>query len=176
MKMKTLTISATALALLFLTTTVSANEDRVEARQERIQVRQETAIENKTERAQARQETRSDVAAKHATRLEQRFAGYYKRLSAILLKLQTRVDAITDKDTTTAKAKLSQAKTKLEEAKVLGEKAVSLFKAIDPAKWSEQKSQAVTARDTAKAAHKAFKEAHALMVEAIKSLRSINAK
>lgn len=133
---------------------------------------------NQTERVETRQAARSDVAEKHANSLEQRFTNYYSRLSLILSRLQAHVAAIdpAKKDTTIAKAKLAEAQTKLEEAKSLGARAVSLFRSIDPAKWSEQKTQAFAARDLANQANKAFKSAHALMVEAIRSLKSINAK
>lgn len=140
--------------------------------------RMEERQERQTERVETRQATRSDVAEKHANRLEQKFTNYYSRLSMILGRLQTHVAAIdpAKKDTSIAVAKLAEAQIKLEEAKTLGATAVNLFRSIDPAKWSEQKTQTLAARDTATQANKAFKEAHALMVEAIRSLKSINAK
>lgn len=166
--MKNKTIFVSGLVSLFLLSSASVNAiDRPQLGQEK-----------KAGISANRQERRSDVAKKHADRLEQRFGNYYTRLSTILTKLQARVDAISadKKDTTIAKARLAEAKTKLEEAKTLGATAVGLFRSIDPAKWSEQKTQAVAARDTANQAVKAFKAAHALMVEAIRSLKSINAK
>jgi hypothetical protein len=177
MSSKYLILSVTTLVFLSLATSASATvAERIQVRRENIAEFQATAAAKKAERVELRQEARSDVAEKHATRLEQHFNGYYTRLSAIILKMETRINSITGKDTTTAKSKLAEAKTKLEEAKILGAKAVSLFRAINPAKWSEQKAQAITARDTAESARIAFKATHALMVEAVVSLKSVNSK
>lgn len=163
-KLKFLYLSTLVFVFLSLTTAVHAQlGDRLENRQEKMETRQVA---------------RSDVAEKHANSLEQRFTNYYSRLSLILTRFQAHLASIdpAKKDITFAKSKLADAQIKLEEAKTLGATAVSLFRGIDPAKWSEQKTQALAARDSANQAIKAFKDAHALMVEAMRSLKSINAK
>lgn len=130
----------------------------------------------KKEKAEIRQERRDNIAALHADRLEKRFAGYYTRLSALIVKIQARIDANEDKDTAMGQTKLNESKVKLEEAKVLGASAVAKFRSLEPEKWSEQRLKAIDARDTAIKAKEAFKAAHSLMVDAIKSLKSANAK
>lgn len=166
---------------VFLTLTTPTHAqmgERLENRADRIETRQASMAANREERQENRQERRSDIAGKHADRLEERFANYYSRLSMIITRMLAHLETIdpTKKDTTLAKAKIAEAKLKLEEAKTLGATAVSLFRSIDPAKWSEQKTQALAARDTANQAREAFKATHALMVEAVKSLKSLNAK
>lgn len=123
-----------------------------------------------------RQELRSTVAENHANRLERRFTLYYTRLSNIITRFQARLDTLktAGKDTTAAQAKLDLAKTRLEEAKAKGDAAVAAFKAIDPAKFSEQRTQAFAARDLAMEARKLFQETHTLLKDALKELKKIS--
>lgn len=166
---------------------LQARKDKMEEKREEVKLRQEERAASreakreevkseKEERIANRETKRSDVAGKHADRLEEHFANYYTRLNMIMGKIQTRIDATTTKDTAAAKAKLVEAKAKLEEAKTLGASSVAQFRAIDPAKWSEQKSKAEAARDTANKARESFKSTLALMVESIKSLKSAAVK
>ena len=123
-----------------------------------------------------RQENRNKVAENHASRLERRFGFYYDRLSKIIVRFESRLVILDSagKNTTDAKAKLALAKTKLEAAKVAGENAISQFRAITPAKFSEQKTEVKAARDLAKSARALFKDAHALLKDALKSLKTIS--
>ncbi len=166
---------------------LQARKEKMEAQREEAKTRQEERVtareekkeeikQEKEERVANRETKRSDVAGKHADRLEEHFANYYTRLNMIMGKIQTRIDATTTKDTTAAKAKLAEAKAKLAEAKTLGASAVAQFRAIDPAKWSEQKAKAEAARDTANKAREGFKSTLALMVESIKALKSAPVK
>lgn len=173
MKNKRLKTLSLAVLFLLLATPVSATlGERLDASKDKIEARQEQRTENREERQENRQDRRSDVAGKHADRLEQRFNNYYTRLNTIIGKIQARIDASTTKDTSEAQSKLNEAKAKLTEAKTLGESAIVQFRAIDPAKWSEQKAKAVGARDTANKAREAFKATIALLVEAVKALKS----
>lgn len=177
MKNKRLKTVSLAFLFLLLASPVSANlGERLDARKDKIEVRQGEIKENREERQENRQERRSDLAGKHADRLSQRFGNYYTRLNTIISKIQSRIDASTTKNTTNSQNKLTDAKNKLAEAKTLGDSAVAQFKAIDPAKWDEQKSKAQVARDTADKAREAFKSTISLMSESIKALKSASAK
>ncbi len=123
-----------------------------------------------------RQENRSKVAENHANRLERRFGFYYDRLSKIIVRFEARLVILDNagKNTADSKAKLALAKTKLEAAKVAGQEAVVQFRAIDPAKFSEQKTEAFAARDLAVSARKLFQESHQLLKDALKSLKTIS--
>lgn len=122
------------------------------------------------------QEMRDNVAARHANRLERRFNFYYTRLSNILLRFQKRLDTLKadGKDVTTIQQKLDATKAKLEEAKTKGMEAVAAFKAIDPAKFSEQKTAAFAARDLANAARKLFADTLVLLKDALKALKVVS--
>lgn len=139
---------------------------------------QEIRQERKEDREETRekvQEIRSNVAENHANRLERRFAFYYSRLSNIITRFEKRLDILKadGKDITAVSAKLTEVKTKLESAKAKGIEAVAAFKAIDPAKFSEQKTEALAARDLANSARKLFVETHTLLKDALKSLKAI---
>jgi len=160
------------IVLTFLTLSspvYAALQNRLENRQEKMELRQEN-------RQEQRQEKRSDVAGKHSERLAQRFSNYQTRFAALIAKIQARIDLSTTKNVTSAQAKLDDAKAKLAYAIITGEKAVAQFKAIDPAKWVEQKAEAQAARDTADQARNAFKDTLALMIESVKLLKSAPAK
>jgi len=139
-----------------------------EIRGERKEIREETKTKLQT--------MRSNIAENHANRLEKRFKFYSERLNNIISRFQTRLDLLKKdgKDPSSAQAKLDAAKAKLAEAKVKGEAAVAAFKAIDPAKFSEQKTEALAARDLATAARKLFIDTETLLKEALKSLKTIS--
>jgi hypothetical protein len=143
-----------------------------EIRQDRLEER----LENREEVQTNLQDRRSNIAQNHANRLERRFKTYYTRLSNIMTRFQTRLDLLKKdgKDTTTAQTKLNASKTKLTEAKTKGDAAVAAFKAIDPAKVSEQKTELTTARDQAVAARKLFVEANDLLKLALKELKNLS--
>lgn len=142
-----------------------------EIRQERMEDRQEKREEVK----EKVQEIRSNVAENHANRLERRFAFYYSRLSNIITRFGKRLDILKadGKDISTASAKLDSAKSTLELAKAKGTEAVSAFKAIDPVKFSEQKTQVLAARDLANSARKLFLDSHTLLKDALTALKAI---
>lgn len=171
--MKKLLVFSITLLLLYPVT--FALPVRAESAENVTRRRPEKAIEIQEIR-QDRQEFRSNVAENHANRLERRFKFYFDRLTGIITRFQTRLDTLktSGKDVTTVQTKLDSSKTKLSEAKTKGETAVLAFRAIDPAKFSEQKSEAKAARDLAEEARTLFKEAHSLLKDALKSLKAIN--
>lgn len=120
-----------------------------------------------------REQIRSDIASAHANRLERRFRFYYDRLSGIAHRLQLRLDTLKagGRDTTQAQKDLDDAVSKLSNAQSKGEQAVNGFRAIDPAKFAEQKSQALAARDLANDARSDFKAALALLKTALKEAK-----
>ncbi len=151
-------------------------QERVNTRQNKMEEQVENRQENREERQENRQEKRTIRFEDHGTRLEARFTAYYTRLNNIITKVQARIDASTDKDTTTAQSKLTEAKNTLAEAKSLADSAISQFKAIDPAKWEEQKEAAKAARDTANKARQSFLDTLKLINDSVKLLKSAPAK
>lgn len=125
---------------------------------------------------QERQEFRSKVAENHAGRLERRFKFYFDRLTNIISRFKQRLDTLNPNDPSVAtiETKLANATSKLAEAKTKGELSVTTFRAIDPAKFSEQITEAKAARDLAESARALFKEVHALLKDALKSLKAIS--
>ncbi len=125
---------------------------------------------------EVKQEVRSNVAEKHASRLEKRFSSYYIRLNNIITRFQTRLDMlrVEGKIIAPTQTKLDLAKAKLAQAKTMGDEAIMAFKAIDPVKFSEQKTEAFAARDTAKLARELFQETHNLLKDALKELKTIS--
>lgn len=168
--------------LLFSIASPASAEDKTlrETRQENRREVREEVKENRDEmrdlRSENRQEMRSMVAENHANRLERRFKFYYDRLSGIAARLQNRLDTLKSngKDTASALAKLTEAKTKLESAKTLGAQSVAAFRAIDPAKFEEQKTEAKAARDLANQARVAFKESLVLFKNVLKEVKWTN--
>lgn len=177
MKNKRLQTVSLAFLFLLLASPASANlGELLGNRRDKMENRQEEIKESIEERQETRQSRRTDIAGKHAERLEQRFSNYYTRLNFIIGKIQSQIDLATTKDTSQAQSKLTEAKTTLAEAKTLGESAVSQFKAIDPDKWNIQKPKAEVARDTANKAREAFKKTLVLMSESLRLLKLAPAK
>ncbi len=170
------TVSLIFLFLILASPTYAALGERLESKKGRFEARQEQMQAKKEERVESRQERRSDIAGKHADRLEQHFNNYFTRFTAIMGKIDARIAATTNKNTDEAKAKLTDAKAKLAFAKITGDKAVTQFRSLDPAKWPDQKAQAQEARKTADEARDAYKATLALMVDSIKVLKSAPAK
>jgi vacuolar-type H+-ATPase subunit I/STV1 len=148
----------------------------------RGEIRQEVKQEIKTEKQELKseiktklEEFRSSVAELHANRLEKRFNAYYSRLSNIGSRLQARLTILktSGKDTTSAQAKLTTALTTLGLAKTKGAEAVAAFRAIDPAKFPEQKDKAFAARDIAETARKLFKQATDELKLATKEVKAL---
>ncbi len=147
-------------------------------RELRQEVRQEIRQEVKDTRVEIqgqRQELRSDIAGNHATRLERRFAAYYTRMTNIATRITNRITTLKNsgKDTTAVQTKLDAAKATLESAKTKGAEAVAAFRAIDPAKFSEQKDKAIAARDLAMAARKLFVQASQELKATVVELKKI---
>lgn len=137
-----------------------------------IEERIENKIENRLEKGQ---EWREKIAENHANRLERRFKFYYERMIMITERFQKRIDTLKEagKDTANVQSKLDSTKTKLEEARKKGEEAVTAFRTIDPAKWNEQKTQIMAARDLAMNARKLYFEARELLKVALKELKTL---
>lgn len=157
-----------ALVITLLSTSAVSAQDRAGTG--------DTTTKRRPEIQEIRGETRSDVARLHAERLEKHFGFYYNRLNNIITRFQARLDLLkaAGKDTTAVQAKLDAAKAKLAEAKAKGDAAITAFKAIDPAKFSEQRTAALAARDLATAARQLFQETHELLKEALRLLKTIS--
>lgn len=182
---KYLLLVATALLLTPITVRAESDENVTRRRPDRpaqaeIQEIRQDRMEDRQERREEIQdniqERRSNVAENHANRLERRFAFYYSRLGNIIMRFEKRLDILKadGKDITAVSIKLTEVKTKLESAKAKGAEAVAAFRAIDPAKFSEQKTEALAARDLANSARKLFVETHTLLKDALKSLKAIS--
>jgi hypothetical protein len=172
-----------AAAVLLSPTVASAQSDENVTRrrpdrpsQVEIQEIRGERMEDRQEAKDKMQEIRSTVAENHADRLERRFAFYYDRFSNIIMRFEKRLDILKadGKDVSAVSIKLTAVKAKLAEAKAKGGEAVAAFKAIDPSKFSEQKTEALAARDLATAARKLFMETHTLLKDALKSLKAIS--
>jgi hypothetical protein len=166
------TVSLIFLFLILASPTYATLGDRLDARKDKMEARQEQVGVKKEDRQEARQAQRTDIAGKHADRLEQHFNNYFTRFTSLIAKIDARIAATTNKNTDAAKAKIIDAKAKLALAKTLGDKSIAQFRAIEPAKWPAQKPEAVSARNTANEAKEAFKGTLALMVETVKILKS----
>lgn len=182
MSKKILVLSLTVSALVLSSSLVRAEgenvtkrrPDRPEAAQ--IQEIREVRKDARNEIKDKMQEFRSNVAENHANRLERRFKFYFDRLTNILTRFDKRVATLKSegKNTAAVESSLAAAKTKLSEAKTKGDAAIAAFKAIDPAKFSEQKTEAMAARDLAMAARKLFMDTHSLIKDALKALKLIS--
>jgi hypothetical protein len=173
--MKKYVLLATTVLLLFPSIAVAQSDENVTKRRPDRPAQVEIQ-EIREDRMEDRQERRSTVAENHANRLERRFEFYYKRLTNIITRFERRLDILKadGKDVSSVADKVSSVKAKLEEAKTKGMAAVSAFKAIDPAKLSEQKVEMIAARDIATEARKLFMETHTLLKDALKSLKAIS--
>lgn len=123
-----------------------------------------------------REEISNKVAQNHANRLKRRFGFYYDRFTNIITRFKARLVILDGqgKDTAAIKTKLTAAGAKLEEAKTKGIEAVAAFVAIDPAKFSQQKTERLAARDLANAARQLFVDTHNLLKDALKELKTIS--
>jgi len=164
------------LSLILLAKPASATDsspstNRQQIRQEVRQEIKQNVQERVEERQELRQTKRSNVAENHANRLERRFNFYYQRFNNIITRIETRISNLKTggKDTSLVETKLTTAKSNLAAAKTKGDEAIAAFRAIDPAKFAEQKDKAFAARDLANAARQLFLQVHkdlmAVMVE-----------
>jgi hypothetical protein len=130
----------------------------------------EEAKENIQERQEIREQRRSNTAQNHAERLSSRFGFYSQRLVNLTNKIKNRLEAMAadGKDVDTALAKINEAQDALDNAKLLGEKAVSEFSSIDPENYESQRDRALAAKTLADEAREEFKKAVSLMRESIK--------
>lgn len=170
--MKKLTLLLITLVFLFTPNTARAENDgeREGTLRNRIQQKMDDVKSKIEGRIEERQIERDERAEKHAERLQLRFTNYYDRLNKIIEKVQTRFANMKadGKDISLAQAKLDEAKTKLELAKTLGDESVSLFNSIEADKFEIQKEIALSAKNKANEARKAFIETHKLIKEAVK--------
>jgi hypothetical protein len=128
--------------------------------------------EIQTDRKENRETVRTNVAHRHASRLERRFGFYVTRLTKIADRIQSRIDKekTEGKDVSSAQTNLDSARTKLTQAQVDGTKAVAAFNAITPEDWDQQKADVQAAKDLAKNARQEFVDARKLMVDAVQAL------
>lgn len=160
-------------ALVTSSMSVQAKESFTQNRGDEKKAEVKTNIqEKKTEIQENVQAKKENVASNHADRLEKRFALYTKRLTSLADKIQTRIDKREQegKKNGDAQLKVDTARKQLVLATELGAEAVKMFRAIEPAKYTEQRDQAIKARDKAKEARKAFVETHRLLREAIQEM------
>lgn len=142
---------------------------------DRISELKESFKNERDSRISERQGKRDERAEKHASRLSERFTNYYERLTTIIDKVQTRLTnmAADGKDVTASQSKLNDARTKLESAKTLSAEAINLFNSITADNYEAQKTIALSARDKANEARKAFLEVHSLIKEAVRLAKGI---
>lgn len=173
---KSIIVALAILALVPALVHAQGDENVTKRRSDKALEIQEIRQERREDISEERQEFRSNVAENHANRLERRFGFYYTRFNNIINRFQTRLDTLKQagKDTTSVQAKLDLAKAKLLEAKTKGEAAVAAFRAIDPAKFSEQKTEAFAARDLANQARDLFKQTGNLLKDALKALKTLS--
>lgn len=167
------------LLLAFALIILGANQVRAEEvtsnREERVEMRKQVKQEIKEKFQEKLQENRDKRAENHANRLERRFKFYYERMSKIMDKFQKRIDYLKDqgKNVTAVQTKLDSAVAKLEEARKKGEEAISAFRAVDPTKWEEQKTQIKAARDLAILARSLYADTKVLLKAALTELKTI---
>lgn len=130
----------------------------------------EARQEVKTER----QDRRAVAASVHATQLEKRFGEYFSKLSNLFSRIEQRANTLKSqgKNVDAVLASVAKGKAALAEAQSLGAEAIRLFKAIDPAKYAEQRAQALQAKEKAEAARKKFQEALQAARQAIAQLKT----
>jgi len=144
-------------------------EEKKENREARVTDRM-GKVEEKKEDRQAR---RSEIAENHAERLEKRFGAYTQRLTTLSEKIQTRIDAVKAQgnDTASSQEKLDSGLAALTSARSYADQSVAQFRAIDPEKFEEQKSEAQAARELADKAREGYKNALELFRSAVKELK-----
>lgn len=116
---------------------------------------------------------RSEIAYRHASRLETNFENYYLRISRIIDKIQTKITDTKTADTSSAQSKLNEAKTKLNDAKKISDSAISQFKSVSQGNVEDQKEKLKEARSTAQSARISFVEALKTTNDSFKLLKSI---
>jgi hypothetical protein len=119
-----------------------------------------------------RQTYRSERAKLHGERIDRRFSWYAERLQNIAERIQSRIDKekADGKDVTKAQASLDAAKATLTQAIADGKTAVTMFEAIDVAKWDVQQPQVKAAIDQANKARSEFITARQQELDAVKAL------
>lgn len=172
-----------SLIFLFSTTTVNAEEtqdpstfqERQNARVTKVQERKETIETRVTERAENRQDRRASIAENHANRLENRFGIYSDRLTAILEKIQTRLEKAQEEggNTTAARQYIQSANTSLVAANAYASQAVTTFRSIDPAKYEEQRNIALQAKTLAEQARQEYSKAQTALKSAVEELKKL---
>jgi hypothetical protein len=150
-------------------------ETKTEVRGENQVMRQESSQEMRTTIQGNAQDRRTRIAENHANRLEQRFGVYYTRLANIAARLEQRIAVLKGqgKNVARAEASLTTGKAALAEAQKLSAEAVVQFRAIDPAKYAEQRPAALKARDKAQAARQTFIEAKQAFQTTIQALKAV---
>lgn len=161
-----------SIALPALAQDASIEASPLRRRDEIREVRQAEIQEIQAER----QQIRSQVAENHANRLTRRFQFYFDRLTNIITRFRARLEILrtAGKTVTSIEAKLDLAEAKLTAAKAKGNDAIAAFQAIDPAKFAEQKTELLAAKDLALSAKQLFQEAHQLLKDALKELKTIS--
>jgi len=169
--MKKIILLALTVLLLTPSLVLAVSDENVTKRRPDTETRLEVQ-----EIRQERQMIRSNVAENHATRLEKRFTSYFTRFTGIIARFQARLDLLTKegKNIDSVQTKLTAVSAKLTLAQAKGVEAVKAFRAIDPAKFAEQKTELLAARDLAVSARKLFEETHTLLKDALKALKVIS--
>lgn len=120
-------------------------------------------------------EFRTNAAQAHAKRLERRFGFYYRRLTKIADKVQSRIAKTEAKheglDLSAATARLEIARTTLEDARAEGEAAVVAFNEVEPTTPKELQQAAKKALNAAKTTREAFMEAASLLKQSVKLIK-----
>lgn len=188
--MKQLFVLAVLGGFLYLATPAQAEMKLGEARaefkekvQEVKEVRKENAMERKENREERREdrqeqrgENRDERLERIANRVEARFANHASWLTKWLERAQSRSESLKAKgrDTAAVNTAIATAQSDLEKAKTLGASAVAALKAVEPAVWAEQKSEAKAAREAVTQAQKAFAQVLKDLQTIVAELRKIN--
>lgn len=166
----TLSTLLALLAIASLANTINASSANIQVRQ---QIKADSRQEVRTKLETIKVEKLDGRLTYHTNNLQARFTYHYDRLNAILGK----IEAIIDKKVTeginmdAAKVKLDEARVKLEQAKTIGSQAIAAFKALNPDKLNEQKTEIKAARDLAVKARQTFIDALQLMQQTVKLIR-----
>lgn len=157
------------------TASPTVRAQRLELRQENAEERQELRQENREERQELRQENRQERRDLRSeaigNRVSNRFSRHNQRLENWINRASQHISQKTSqgKNMDAALVALNQARASLTEAKDLGNTAVEKLRAVEPEAWSEQKADALEARQAVKAAQQAYakvvQELKAVVVE-----------